>query len=104
MLPQYKKAIDCRAMKRFNTIFAIVLSLFIGLGSVTALAHAHTDHQEDSCPVSVLQNSSAAVTTETNTTYLKVTTTAVTIRKKQAVSNRVRGCQLARAPPLSSKQ
>ena len=91
-------------MKRFDTSFAIVLSLVIGLGSLTALAHTHSDHQEDSCPVSVLQNFSAAVTTETNTTYLKATTTAVTIRKKQAVSNRVRGCQLARAPPVSSKQ
>jgi hypothetical protein len=103
MLLQYKKAIDCPAMKRFNTIFAIVLSLFIGLGSVTALAHAHTDHQEDSCPVSVLQNSSAAVTTENSTTCVTVTTAAVTIHNKQSVSNRVRGCQHARAPPSTSK-
>ncbi|MGX4677313.1 hypothetical protein ACWCIB_10610 [SAR92 clade bacterium H246] len=90
-------------MKRFNTIFAIVLSLVIGLGSVTATAHTHTDHQENSCPVSVLQNASAAVTDENSTTFVTATTTAVTIHNHQAVSNRVRGCHHARAPPLTSK-
>jgi hypothetical protein len=50
-----------------------------------------------------LQNASAAVTDENSTTFVTATTTAVTIHNHQAVSNRIRGCQHARAPPLTSK-
>jgi hypothetical protein len=50
-----------------------------------------------------LQNASAAVTDENSTTFVTATTTAVTIHNHQAVSNRIRGCHHARAPPLTSK-
>jgi len=86
-------------MNRFHTIFAIALSLIIGLGSVTAIAHSHADHEDTSCSVSVLQNSSAAVATEASRTFITKATTPNTIHVNKAISNRIRGCQHARAPP-----
>lgn len=88
-------------MKRFNTMFAIVLTLIIGLGSVTATAHTHTDHQESGCSVSVLQHSSAAVATDSERTFLADPRLPKLIHSAQAVSNRTKGRQLARAPPLN---
>jgi len=88
-------------MTRFHTLFAIALSLIIGFGSMTAVAHSHTDHQDTSCSVSVLENSSATVSTDAQSNFITKATTPNTNRVKQAVSNRIRGCQQARAPPLN---
>ncbi|MCT2529917.1 hypothetical protein N2382_03515 [SAR92 clade bacterium H921] len=86
-------------MNRFHTMFAIALSLIIGLGSVTAIAHSHADHEDTSCSVSVLQNSSAAVATEASRTFITRATTPSIVHASTAISNRIRGCQHARAPP-----
>ncbi|MBT5387428.1 MAG: hypothetical protein HN817_01200 [Porticoccaceae bacterium] len=88
-------------MKRVNTIFALALCLIIGLGSVTASAHTHNDHQESSCSVSVLQHSSAALATDNETTYPSETKLPKPNQHVQAVSDPSKGCQLARAPPFS---
>jgi hypothetical protein len=86
-------------MKRLNSIFAIALSLIIGLGSMTAVAHSHADHLDSSCSVSVLQNSSAAVTAETSKIFFTQATAPATSDVNEIISNRTRGCHLARAPP-----
>ena len=86
-------------MKRFHSIFAIALSLIIGLGSMTAIAHDHTDHQDTSCSVSVLQNSSAAVAAETSKIFVIRVTTPAATDVNETVSHSIKGCQFARAPP-----
>ncbi|MDG1311058.1 MAG: hypothetical protein P8P26_03250 [Porticoccaceae bacterium] len=86
-------------MRRFHTLFAIALSLIIGLGSTTAVSHSHSDHEDTSCSVSVLQNSSAAVAAESSRAFVSKAATPKSIHVKKTVSNRVRGCQFARAPP-----
>tara|TARA_B110001452_G_scaffold69099_2_gene55716 strand:+ start:17203 stop:17472 length:270 start_codon:yes stop_codon:yes gene_type:complete len=86
-------------MTRFHTLFAISLALILGLGSVVAVAHSHSDHQDTSCSVSVLQNASALVAAETSKVFVSNATTAKTIHVKKAISNRIRGCKRARAPP-----
>ena len=88
-------------MNRFHTLYSIVLALIIGLGSVTAVAHSHDDHQDTSCSVSVLQKSSAAVASQSSTIFVTNATTPYTIRISKAKSSRIRSCQLARAPPLN---
>jgi hypothetical protein len=88
-------------MKRLNSIFAIALSLIIGFGSMTAVAHSHADHLDSSCSVSVLQNSSAAVAAETSKIFVTQATAPATTDVNETVSNRTRGCQLARAPPYN---
>ena len=88
-------------MTRFHTLFAVSLALILGLGSVVAVAHSHSDHQDTSCSVSVLQNASALVATEASRTFVTKVTTPDTTHIKKAVSNRITGCQQARAPPLT---
>ena len=88
-------------MKPLHTVFVIALSLIIGLGSVTAVAHSHSDHQDTSCSVSVLQNASALIAAETSRVFVTNATTAKTIYVEKAISNRIRGCKLARAPPYN---
>lgn len=89
------------SMIRFHTLFAIALALIVGLGSLVAVAHSHSDHQDTSCSVSVLENSSQTVATEASRTFVTKVTTPDTTHVKKAVSNRITGCQQARAPPLT---
>jgi hypothetical protein len=86
-------------MKKFHTLFAIALSLIIGLSSMTAVSHSHSDHEDSSCSVSVLQKFSAVVAAETSRDYVTRVTSPNLIYVEKTASNRVRGCQLARAPP-----
>ncbi|MDA9919558.1 hypothetical protein N9D72_04675 [Porticoccaceae bacterium] len=86
-------------MKQFHSIFAFALCLIIGLGSVTASAHNHDDHQESSCSVSVLQHSAAAVAAENSKTYVTRVTALSIVHNDQAATSHITGRQLARAPP-----
>jgi len=89
-------------MKQFHSIFAFALCLIIGLGSVTASAHNHDDHQESSCSVSVLQHSAAAVAAvaaENSKTYVTRVTAPSIVHNDQAATSHITGRQLARAPP-----
>ena len=109
---QYKKGLEYSAtfsdpdnlgaiifMKQFRSIFAFALCLIIGLGSVTASAHNHDDHQENTCSVSVLQHSAAAVAAETSKTYVTRVTAPCVVHNDRAATSHITGRQLARAPP-----
>ena len=86
-------------MKQLHSIFVLAICLVIGLGSVTASAHNHDDHQDSSCSVSVLQRSSAAVAAEISKPYITRVTAPSIVCNDRAVTSHISASHQARAPP-----
>ena len=87
--------------KNYNWLFAIALSLLLGLSSVVAATHSHIDDISNSCSVCLLQPTASTVEIQSaidvplmvavDPGWSSISVTPVAISSKH----------LARAPPLN---
>jgi hypothetical protein len=90
-------------LKNYKWIFAITLSLALGLGSAVVSAHSHIDgngeHQSPSCDICILPSLAATASVDTAIDHpLVQKTTAIQIGASIPRA-RVQSSNLARAPP-----
>lgn len=87
--------------KNTNWLFAIALSLLLGLSSVVAATHSHIDDRSNICSVCLLQPTASIVEIQTTFDHPPAVAVDPDWVSISAPSAAISSNHLARAPPLN---